>query len=59
VSDEDLDGTDIRDDYIDEPVGSCETCGVNIYEENRDTGLCDQCEFAIVASRPTGKEGPT
>lgn len=33
------------DGGIDEPVGSCDDCGVNVYEENADTRLCDQCEF--------------
>ena len=48
------DGTDIRDDLemSEEPTGSCGECGVNIYVENDDTGLCDQCEFAINANRP-------
>jgi RNA polymerase-binding transcription factor DksA len=51
----DLDGTDIRDDgepLSTEPMGSCDECGVNIYEENLDTGLCDQCEFMINSARP-------
>ena len=54
----DLDGTDIADDYcgVEEPVGSCDECGVNIYEDSADTGLCDQCEFAINANRPTPRE---
>jgi hypothetical protein len=30
-----------EDDYS-EPVGSCENCGTNLYEED-DPELCDQC----------------
>lgn len=51
----DLDGTDIPDDSDTcEPVGSCDECGINIYPENADTFLCDQCEFAINAGRQRG-----
>ena len=52
---DDLDGTDIRDEQINEPTGSCDVCGVNIYEENMDTGLCDQCEWD---TGPPSKERP-
>lgn len=30
-----------EDDYS-EPVGSCENCGTNLYEDD-DSELCDQC----------------
>lgn len=53
----DLDGTDIPDEPgIEEPIGSCDECGANIYEESADTGLCDQCEFMINATRPAAPE---
>ena len=52
--DSDPDGTDINDDaQINEPAGSCENCGVNIYEENADSGLCDQCEWATHYRKPS------
>ena len=47
----DLDGTDIPDADFAEPIGSCDECGINIYAESEDTGLCDQCEFAIGGMR--------
>jgi hypothetical protein len=32
----------------DEPVASCCNCGCNIYAEEYDeSGLCDQCQWAI------------
>lgn len=30
------------DDPADEPVGSCDECGTNLYPED-DEELCDQC----------------
>lgn len=46
------------DDLSDEPVGSCEDCGVNIYgghhEETIDGEyLCDQCYWARSAEQST------
>ena len=32
---------EFEDDY-NEPVGSCENCGTNLYEDD-DNELCDQC----------------
>lgn len=39
---------EIDDDqgYNDEPIGSCEECGCNLYPED-DFHLCDQCQWAI------------
>ena len=32
------------DDELGEPTGSCDECGVNLYEDDDDgSGLCDQC----------------
>lgn len=41
------DGYDWRDyDRDDEPVGSCESCGCNIYADDDDgSGLCDECQW--------------
>lgn len=38
-------GEDSDDDYS-EPVGSCEQCGVNLYEEDDDE-YCDQCLWRL------------
>lgn len=43
--DDDRDGThypEFDDDPYDEPVGSCEECGTNLYAED-DPEYCDQC----------------
>lgn len=32
----------LADEPSDEPVGSCDECGTNLYEED-DEFLCDQC----------------
>jgi hypothetical protein len=33
-------------DAYEEPVDSCDRCGVNIYEDEDDgSGLCDQCRW--------------
>lgn len=42
--DDDADGTHYPeiDDPYDEPVGSCEQCGTNLYAED-DPEYCDQC----------------
>lgn len=42
--DDDYDGTNYPDidDLYDEPVGSCEQCGTNLYDED-DPEYCDQC----------------
>lgn len=34
------------DEPSDEPIGSCESCGVNLYEEDDDE-YCDQCLWAM------------
>lgn len=34
------------DEYDDEPCGSCENCGCNLYPED-DFHLCDQCQWLI------------
>lgn len=34
------------DDPEDEPVGSCEECGTNIYADD-DEELCDQCLWRL------------
>jgi len=31
-----------EDDPADEPIGSCEECGINLYAED-DSYFCDQC----------------
>jgi hypothetical protein len=33
-------------DWSDEPTGSCDGCGVNLYGEEQVEGLCDQCSWA-------------
>ena len=48
---DDLDNYD-NDDRYNEPIGSCELCGVNVYEDDAhlcDQGgyICDQCAWAI------------
>lgn len=30
----------------DDPIGSCENCGVNIYENDDCEGLCSQCDWS-------------
>lgn len=33
-------------DEWDEPIGSCDNCGVNVYEDEDDgSGLCNQCQW--------------
>ena len=34
-----------NDEHADDPVGSCEECGMDIYAHDSD-GLCDQCDWA-------------
>ncbi len=41
---EDGEGEDDESDDLGEPIGSCEMCQVNIYEDDID-GLCDQCAW--------------
>jgi hypothetical protein len=42
------------DDDMGEPVGSCDLCDCNIYEEEDDgSGLCDQCQFYVYGWRRT------
>lgn len=50
---------DPEDDELGEPVGSCDQCGVNIYEgEDDGSGLCDQCQFWVSQGRgDSGKGG--
>ncbi len=36
----------LEEDETDEPCGSCEKCGVDLFSWNDDT-LCDQCEFSV------------
>lgn len=36
------DDFDFEAEPCDEPVGSCEECGTNLYEED-DVEYCDQC----------------
>lgn len=38
------------DDEPDEPVGSCEWCGTNLYP-NDDLDLCDQCAWHAEQNR--------
>jgi hypothetical protein len=38
----DFDINEECDDDYSEPVGSCENCGTNLYEDD-DEDLCDQC----------------
>lgn len=33
-------------DDCEEPIGSCDNCGVNIYEEDSYDGLCSQCHWS-------------
>lgn len=35
-----------EDDPADEPVGSCDECGTNLYPED-DEELCDQCLWRL------------
>lgn len=38
-------------DPCNEPIGSCEDCGTNIYEDEDDgSGLCDQCQWYIAVA---------
>lgn len=47
------DDFDYPDDYVPledesrEPVGSCEWCGTNLYEDDDDE-LCDQCLWHVM-----------
>lgn len=40
------DTRDEPDDDYNEPIGSCEQCGVNLYEED-DEEYCDQCLWRL------------
>ena len=40
-----VDFMDSGDDEASEPVGSCDDCGTNLYEDD-DPELCDQCLWA-------------
>lgn len=49
IDDDDMDitsGPDDFDDDYNEPVGSCEECGINLYEED-DPEYCDQCLWRL------------
>jgi hypothetical protein len=39
------DDTEDFDDVEDEPIGSCDVCGVNLYGDENSVGLCDQCAW--------------
>lgn len=43
---DDLDFWNGHDDPADEPVGSCEECGTNLYAED-DMDYCDQCLWRL------------
>lgn len=45
----DRESVDRDEDWWDEPIGSCDRCGCNLYEEDDDC-LCAQCEWAILES---------
>lgn len=40
------DTRDEDDDDYSEPIGSCEQCGVNLYQED-DLEYCDQCLWRL------------
>lgn len=48
--DEDIDTGD-----FDEPVGSCDECGVDLYGDERYEGLCDQCSWRQAQARGDGE----
>jgi hypothetical protein len=41
---DDHDGDPVLYDDYNEPVGSCEWCGTNLYQDD-DDDLCDQCAW--------------
>lgn len=44
----------VETDEWDEPVGSCDNCGTNLYDDDADD-LCSQCEwFAAQNMNPRG-----
>lgn len=46
-TDADYDFGDYGDEYDDEPIGSCDECGTNLYQDDEYNGLCGQCYWAI------------
>jgi hypothetical protein len=51
VCDEDFDDEDVWDDHDNEPTGSCDHCGCDVWD-NAD--LCDECEFRVDESGDWG-----
>ena len=47
--DDDFDGYYPEEEYS-EPVGSCEWCGVNLYEDD-DPDLCEQCAWSAAQNK--------
>ena len=47
---DDHDGFDPNDEW-DEPVGSCEWCGGNLYPDTDWDGLCDSCAWHAEQNR--------
>lgn len=54
---DDFDGSDPDDDT--EPIGSCESCGQDIYESGygSDIELCDECAWDLEEADELGGEG--
>jgi hypothetical protein len=47
--------SDDDEDYS-EPIGSCDNCGVNIYEDDREWGgLCDSCAWFAAGCPEPGR----
>jgi hypothetical protein len=42
---DDEDDMEDFDDVEDEPTGSCDDCGSNLYGDENSGGLCDQCAW--------------
>ena len=41
------------EDDSDEPISSCDNCGVNVYEDEDDgSGLCNQCQWFAAQNMP-------
>lgn len=38
-------------DECDEPIGSCEFCGTNLYPDDDWDGLCNQCAWSCEQNR--------
>jgi len=51
-----FDPRDYGDDDHDEPIGSCEWCGTNLYPDD-DEDLCDQCAWAAEQNKGTRSGG--